>query len=65
MWADLVVFDEQAVTEHATYEEPRQLASGFSYVAVNGALVLDDGQTAPRAGRPCARRPPPLGERGA
>ncbi|MGE3272817.1 MAG: amidohydrolase family protein [Chloroflexota bacterium] len=43
MWADLVVFDEQTVTEHATFEQPRQLASGFSYVAVNGTLVLDNG----------------------
>ena len=44
MWADLVVFDEQAITENATFEQPRQLASGFSYVAVNGTLVLDGGQ---------------------
>lgn len=44
MWADLVVFDERAVTEHATFEQPRQLASGFSYVAVNGTLVLDGGR---------------------
>ncbi|MCC7370935.1 MAG: D-aminoacylase [Chloroflexi bacterium] len=44
MWADIVVFDERTVTEHATFEQPRQLASGFSYVAVNGTLVLDGGQ---------------------
>ncbi len=41
LWADLVVFDEQAVTERATFEAPKQLATGFSYVAVNGTLVLD------------------------
>jgi N-acyl-D-amino-acid deacylase len=44
MWADLVVFDERTVTENATFEAPRQLASGFSYVAVNGTLVLDQGR---------------------
>ena len=44
MWADIVVFDERTVAEHATYAEPRQLARGFSYVAVNGTLVLDQGQ---------------------
>ena len=44
MWADIAVFDEQAVTENATYAEPRQLASGFSYVAVNGSLVRDHGR---------------------
>jgi predicted dehydrogenase len=30
--------------ENATAAEPRRLASGFSYVAVNGTLVLDQGQ---------------------
>jgi N-acyl-D-amino-acid deacylase len=43
MWADIAVFDEHTVTEHATYPEPMQVASGFSYVAVNGTLVLDNG----------------------
>ena len=44
MWADLVVFDPDEVTEHATFERPCQLASGFSHVAVNGQLVIDDGR---------------------
>jgi N-acyl-D-amino-acid deacylase len=44
MWADLVVFDPDTVTEQATYPEPKQLATGFSYVAVNGTLVLDGGK---------------------
>jgi N-acyl-D-aspartate/D-glutamate deacylase len=44
MWADLVVFDERAIRENATFEQPRQLASGVSHVAVNGSLVLDNGQ---------------------
>jgi N-acyl-D-amino-acid deacylase len=44
MRADLVAFDERAVMENATSENPRQVASGFSYVAVNGTLVLDDGR---------------------
>ena len=52
MWADLVVFDPDAVTEHATFERPCQLAGGFSHVAVNGQLVLDGGQhTGATAGR--------------
>lgn len=42
--ADLVVFDPATVAERATWEEPRQLAAGFSHVAVNGELVLADGQ---------------------
>jgi N-acyl-D-amino-acid deacylase len=44
MRAELVAFDLPTVTEHATSDEPRRLASGFSHVAVNGTLVLDDGQ---------------------
>jgi N-acyl-D-amino-acid deacylase len=44
MRADLVAFDERTVTENATSEEPRRLASGFSHVVVDGTLVLDDGQ---------------------
>jgi N-acyl-D-amino-acid deacylase len=44
MWADIVVFDERTITENATYPEPMQLATGVSYVAVNGTLVLDGGQ---------------------
>jgi N-acyl-D-aspartate/D-glutamate deacylase len=44
MWADVVVFDEQAITENATYAEPTQLASGVSYLTVNGTLVLDHGR---------------------
>ena len=44
MVADLVVFDPETVAERATWEEPRQLAAGFSYVAVHGELVLDGGE---------------------
>ncbi len=44
MRADLVVFDERSVREEATWEQPRRVASGFSHVAVNGVLVLDEGR---------------------
>ncbi|MFN8525583.1 MAG: D-aminoacylase [Chloroflexota bacterium] len=44
MWADLVCFNPDTVTEHATFERPCQTASGFSHVAVNGALVISGGQ---------------------
>jgi hypothetical protein len=40
----------------ATYEEPRRLAQGFEYVAVNGELVLDGGaHTGATPGRPPRR----------
>ena len=42
--ADLVVFDPDAIAEQATWEQPRQLASGVSHVLVNGTPVLADGR---------------------
>jgi N-acyl-D-amino-acid deacylase len=42
-WADLVVFDLEAVRDTATYTNPHQLAEGMSFVLVNGTVVVDDG----------------------
>ena len=43
-FADVVVFDPDRVQDHATYDEPHQYATGVSNVAVNGTLVLRDGE---------------------
>ena len=58
MAADITVFDPDAVRDVATYDEPRRLAEGFQYVAVNGELVLDGGvHTGATPGRAlCAAR---------
>ena len=42
--ADVVVFDPDRIEDHATYDEPHQYATGVSHVAVNGELVLRDGE---------------------
>jgi N-acyl-D-amino-acid deacylase len=42
--ADIVVFDPQAVTDTATYEEPRQHPRGIQYVVVNGQVVVEKGK---------------------
>jgi N-acyl-D-amino-acid deacylase len=43
-FADVVVFDPDRVQDHATYDEPHQYATGVTHVAVNGTLVLRDGE---------------------
>ncbi len=43
-FADVVVFDADTIQDHATYDQPMQLASGVSEVLVNGELVLRAGE---------------------
>ncbi|MBI1766579.1 MAG: prolyl oligopeptidase family serine peptidase [Acidobacteria bacterium] len=51
-FADVVVFDEKAVAETATYEQPEKLAVGMKFVVVNGKLAVEDGKyTGALAGR--------------
>ena len=50
--ADLVLFDPSGVDTPATFDDPLQFPVGIDYVAVNGALVIDNGQhTGARPGR--------------
>jgi N-acyl-D-amino-acid deacylase len=44
MWADVVVFDPEKITDKATFEEPNQLSVGMDYVLVNGVPVIEDGK---------------------
>jgi N-acyl-D-amino-acid deacylase len=44
MWADVVVFDPDQITDKATFEDPNQLSVGMQYVFVNGVPVLLEGK---------------------
>ncbi len=43
-FADLAIFDPDTITDHATYEQPHQYATGMVHVFVNGEQVLRDGE---------------------
>ncbi|MEX2402131.1 MAG: amidohydrolase family protein, partial [Rhodothermales bacterium] len=42
--ADLTVFDADAVTDRATFQDPHQYADGIEYVVVNGRTILERGR---------------------
>jgi dihydroorotase/N-acyl-D-amino-acid deacylase len=44
MRADIDIFDPAKLRAPATFEQPRQLAQGMSYVLVNGVPVIADGK---------------------
>ena len=51
-YADVVVFDYEALDNGSTVENPQKYCSGINYVLVNGQLVIDAGNhTGVRPGR--------------
>jgi N-acyl-D-amino-acid deacylase len=42
--ADIVIFDDTQIIDKASFEQPHQYSVGFSYVIVNGEIVLEEGQ---------------------
>ena len=44
-WADITVFDLEAMDDRATYDEPVLFPRGIEWVLVNGVVVIEDGGT--------------------
>jgi N-acyl-D-amino-acid deacylase len=42
--ADVLLVDENLVTDQATFEQPHQYATGIEYVIVNGQLVISENK---------------------
>ena len=52
LWADIVIFDPESVTDQATFSEPNQLSVGMNWVLVNGQPVIANGEmTGARPGK--------------
>jgi dihydroorotase/N-acyl-D-amino-acid deacylase len=43
LWADIVVFDPETITDRSTFSAPNQLSVGMQWVLVNGVPVIADG----------------------
>lgn len=43
-WADVVVFDPDAVNDPSDFNDPHHYAEGFTHVIVNGVPIITDGK---------------------
>ena len=60
-WADVTVFDFDALQDRSTYEKPMEFPTGIEWVLVNGVVTIDHGKhTGAKAGR--ALRGPGAGQ---
>jgi N-acyl-D-amino-acid deacylase len=51
-WADVTIFDLDALQDRATYEHPTEYPAGIEWVLVNGVVTIDHGRhTGAKAGR--------------
>jgi N-acyl-D-aspartate/D-glutamate deacylase len=51
-WADVTIFDLEALQDLATYDEPMRLPTGIEWVLVNGVVTIEGGRhTGAKAGK--------------
>jgi len=43
-WADVTIFDYDAIQDRATYEKPMEFPTGIEWVLVNGVVTIDHGK---------------------
>ncbi|MFP3898961.1 MAG: N-acyl-D-amino-acid deacylase family protein [Dehalococcoidia bacterium] len=57
MYADVTIFDPEAVNDRATYQDPHRYPEGIEYVIVNGEIAVEKGDhTGALAGTACVTR---------
>ncbi len=44
MWADIVIFNYNAIQDRSTFSEPHKFPNGMEYIIVNGAVTVDKGK---------------------
>ena len=49
VYADIVVFDLDRITDRATYTDPHQYSEGVVHVLVNGRMAVSDGELTGRS----------------
>jgi N-acyl-D-aspartate/D-glutamate deacylase len=51
-WADVTIFDYDAIQDRATYERPMEFPTGIEWVLVNGVVTIEGGRhTGAKAGK--------------
>jgi N-acyl-D-amino-acid deacylase len=56
--ADILIFDEKEVHDRSTFTQPHAFSTGFSYVIVNGQVVVANGRhMKTRSGKALYRKP--------
>jgi len=51
-WADVTIFDYDALQDRATYDKPMEFPTGIEWVLVNGVVTIDHGKhTGAKAGQ--------------
>ena len=43
-FADVAIFNADTITDHATFDEPRQMTTGIETVIVNGVPIVESGE---------------------